>query len=217
MKKDSILLSVTRFVRRILAKEGTGHDWWHIERVLNNARLICKSMKADMFVVKLAILLHDVGDRKVISKENDDPTIARNFLMKQKVPTDTIEKVMFIIENMSFSKNLNNKKEGVPIEFYIVQDADRLDAIGAIGIARAFSFGGSRARPIHDPTLKAQKLSTTKNYKKLQSSTYHHFYEKLLLLKNLMNTTAAKKIAEKRHSYMENFLKEFLLEWEGKR
>ncbi len=216
MKKEIILKNTIAFVKEKLNGEGTGHDWWHIERVLNNTKLICKTEKADMFIVSLAVLLHDVGDRKVINKEDDDYSIAENFLKKQKVDSGSIERIMFIIKNMSFSKNLNVKRVSEPIEFYIVQDADRLDAIGAIGIARAFAFGGSRSRPLYDPTKKAQKATTVKDYKKLQSSTFHHFEEKIFLLKDLMTTKTAKKIALARHEYMKKFTKRFLAEWEGK-
>jgi uncharacterized protein len=217
MKKELILNRTENFVKKALAGEGTGHDWWHIERVRNNARLINKTEKADAFVVELAVLLHDVGDRKVIKQEEDDYTIAENFLMKEKVTDDIVEQVMFIIKNMSFSKSLNNKKDNVSKEFYIVQDADRLDAIGAIGIARAFAYGGSKDRPLYDPTKKPQKINSTKSYRKLNSSTFHHFEEKLLLLKDLMNTKTAVKIAEKRNEYMKKYLKQFLAEWNGDR
>lgn len=217
MKKELILKKTENFVKNALAGEGTGHDWWHIERVLNNARLINKTEKADAFVIELAVLLHDVGDRKVIKQEEDDYTIAENFLKKQKVDNKVIEQVMFVIKNMSFSKSLNSKKDDVSKEFYVVQDADRLDAIGAIGIARAFAYGGSKERPLYDPTKKAQKINSTKNYRKLNSSTFHHFEEKLLLLKDLMNTKTARKIAEKRNEYMRKYLEQFLAEWNGKK
>lgn len=215
MKKELILKNTTIFAKEKLGKEGTGHDWWHIERVLNNARLINKTEKADQFVVELAVLLHDVGDRKVINKEEDDYSIATDFLNKQKVSVDVVEKVMFIIKNMSFSKSLNNKKEKAPSEFYVVQDADRLDALGAVGIARVFTYSGSKGRPIYDPTKKAQKIDTTQNYRKHNSSALHHFEEKLFLLKDLMNTKSARKIANKRHVYMKNYVKIFLSEWRG--
>lgn len=215
MEKDLILKNTINFTKKQLSEEGTGHDWWHIERVLNNARLITKTEKVDWFIVELAILLHDVGDRKVINKEEDDYSIARNFLKKQKVSPDSIERIMFIIENMSFSKSLNSKKEKAPIEFYVVQDADRLDALGAVGIARVFTYSGSKGRPIYDPTKKAQKIDTTKNYQKHNSSALHHFEEKLFLLKDLMNTKSARKIAAKRHVYMKNYVKTFFSEWRG--
>jgi len=215
MQRKSLVKQTEQFVKNKLNGEGTGHDWWHIIRVRNNAQAICKTEKADKFIVDLAILLHDVGDRKVINKDEDDYLIAENFLKENKASEDTIEKVMFIIKNMSFSKTLNNKLKA-SIEFYVVQDADRLDAMGAIGIARAFAFGGSKSRLIFDPTKKAQKIDTKENYRRMESSTFHHFYEKLLLLKNLMNTKTAKKIALKRHKYMQDYMKQFLLEWEGR-
>jgi len=217
MKKDLILKKTESFTKKALNNEGTGHDWWQIDRVRNNARLINSTERADGFIVELAVLLHDVGDRKVIKQKEDDYSIAENFLKKQKVSADVIERVMFIIQNMSFNKSLNNKKENVSKEFYIVQDADRLDAIGAIGVARAFVYGGSKGRPMYDPTKKAQRINTTKNYRNLNSSTFNHFEEKLLLLKDLMNTKAAKKIADNRNKFMEKYLEQFLYEWNGKK
>jgi uncharacterized protein len=217
MNKNTIIKKTENFVKDLLNKEGTGHDWWHIERVRNNAKLINKSENANNLVIDLALLLHDVGDRKVIKKEDDNYSIAENFLKKQKVSKDALEQVMFIIKNMSFSKSLNNKQINVSKEFYIVQDADRLDAIGAIGVARAFAYGGSKNRPLYDPHKKAQKINTTKNYRKLKSSTFHHFEEKLLLLKDLMNTRTAKKIAKNRDDFMKKYLRQFLDEWRGKK
>ena len=212
-----VVKQIERFVKKALKDEGTGHDWWHIERVRNSARLINKIEKADWFVVELAVLLHDVGDRKVIKREEDDYTVAENFLKKQKVPADVIERVMCIIKNMSFSKSLDSKKENISKEFCVVQDADRLDAMGAIGIARAFAYGGSKERPLYDPTKKAQQAISTKKDQKGGSSSFHHFEEKLLLLKDLMNTTAAKKIAKRRDVYMKKYVEQFLEEWNGKR
>ncbi len=217
MNQTGVIKNAEKFVHKALANEGTGHDWWHIERVRNNAKLICKTEKADPFIVDLALLLHDVGDRKVINADEDDFSIARNFLKKQKVPVQTIEEIMFIIENMSFSKSLNNKKDSASIEFYVVQDADRLDAMGAIGIARVFAYGGKVSRSLHDPTTKVQKFTSTKSYRKAKSSSLNHFEEKLFLLKDLMNTKSAKKIARERHVYMKSYVKQFLLEWKGKR
>ena len=212
-----VIQKTEKYVRKALDKEGTGHDWWHIERVRNSAKQICKSEKADWFIVELAVLLHDIGDRKVLKKEEDDHSIAEKFLKKQKVSPEIIEQVMFIIENMSFSKSLNSKRKSAPTEFYVVQDADRLDAIGAIGIARAFAFGGSKSRPLYDPTKKVQSVTSTKNYRKMESSTFHHFEEKLLKLDKLMNTRAAKKVARERNIFMKEYLKQFLAEWKGKK
>lgn len=217
MNKSLILKRVESFTKKALAGEGTGHDWWHIERVRNNARLINAKEKADAFVIELAVLLHDVGDRKVIHKDEDDYTIAENILKKQKVSPEVIDHVLHIIMHMSFSHSLANKRVDFSKEFYVVQDADRLDAIGAIGIARAFAYGGSKSRPLYNPTKKAQKINTTKNYRKMQSSTFHHFEEKLLLLKDLMNTKTAKHIAQKRNAFMQKYLTQFLAEWNGQR
>jgi uncharacterized protein len=216
MKKETVIRNAEKFVQKCLAGEGTGHDWWHIERVRNNAQAISRGEKnIDKFIVELAVLLHDVGDRKVIKKEEDDFSNADAFLKDQKVPDQVREKVMFIIQNMSFSKSLTKKRDNESIEFQIMQDADRLDALGAIGIARAFAFGGSKNRPLYDPTKKAQSTRTTKAYRKLNSSSFHHFEEKVLLLRDLMNTKTAKKIAAKRHAYIENYMKQFLAEWGG--
>ena len=215
MKKSLIIKRTEKFVKELLGREGTGHDWWHIVRVRNNAKLINKTENGNFFVIDLALLLHDVGDRKVIKKEEDDYSIAENFLKNQKVEKEDIEEIMFIIKNMSFSKSLDNKLEYASKEFSVVQDADRLDALGAIGIARAFAYGGSKGRPLYDPTKKAQKINTTKNYRKLNSSTFHHFEEKLLLLKDLMNTKTAKAVAVQRTNFMEIYLDRFLGEWDG--
>lgn len=217
MNKLKVVKDAVVFVKKSLAGEGTGHDWWHIERVWNNAKNIHKTEKGDRFVIDLAVLLHDVGDRKVIKRDEDDYAIASNFLESKNVPPQIIEQVVFIIKNISFSNTLNNKPQNFSKEFYIVQDADRLDALGAIGIARLFAFGGSKGRPLYDPSKIAQIVDTKENYRKMESSSFHHFYEKILLLKNLMNTKTAKKIAQKRHDYIEKYMRQFLLEWEGKR
>lgn len=215
MKKLSILKKAKEFVQQSLSGEGTGHDWWHIERVLNNARLINKNEKASNFIIELAVLLHDVGDHKVIHKVEDDYSIAENFLIGENVDVEIIEKVMFIIKNMSFSKTLNNKLDNISKEFCVVQDADRLDGIGAIGIARVFAYGGSKNRPLFDPTIEPKKIDSIDDYKKLKTSSFHHFGEKLLLLKDLMNTKTAKKIAQKRHDYMKKYMEQFMAEWKG--
>ncbi len=217
MKEKSILKQTKVFVQERLGTEGTGHDWWHIERVLNNVHLINKSEKANQFIIDLAVLLHDVGDRKVLNTIEDDYSIAEIFLKEIKVSAEVVDKVMFIIKNMSFSKSLNNKNASAPIEFFVVQDADRLDALGAIGIARLFAYGGSKSRPLYDPTKKPQLFSTTKSYKKLNTSSFHHFEEKIFLLKDLMNTKGARKIAQKRHDYVRKYTDQFLAEWYGKK
>jgi uncharacterized protein len=215
MNKEKIIKNTENFAKKLLINEGTGHDWWHIVRVRNNSKLINNKEKADQFIIDLAVLLHDVGDRKVIKKEKDDYTIAEGFLKKQKLNDKTIEEVMFIIKNMSYSKTLNTKRSDASKEFMVVQDSDRLDTVGAIGIARTFTYGGSRGQSLYDPNKKARKIKSTKQYQKTEGSIYHHFEEKLLLLKDLMNTKTAKKIAEKRHNFMVIYLKQFINEWEG--
>ncbi len=216
MNKKKVISQTVVFVKRRLEKEGTGHDWWHIERVRTIAKKICLHEQADYFIVDLAILLHDIGDRKVIGTDENDYTIAENFLKTLSLDPEIINTVMFIIRNMSFSQSFSRKQVNVSREFQIVQDADRLDALGAIGIARVFAFGGSKARPLYDPTKKPQRLSKTYFKRTEKSTSFHHFYEKILLLKDLMNTQTAKKIAKKRHEYIKGYMKEFLLEWEGK-
>ena len=217
MSKSTVLKKTILFVKKRLSKEGTGHDWWHIERVYNNARAINKKEKADHFIVGLTVLLHDVGDRKVLGTVEDDYSIAENFLRKVKVSENDIKEVLFIIRNMSFSHSLNKKQANISKEFQVVQDADRLDALGAIGIARTFAYGGSKQRPLYDPTKRPQNINTTANYRKLNSSSFHHFYEKILVLKNLMNTETGKTIAIERHKYLQEYMKQFLLEWDGER
>ncbi len=215
-KKDLIKIT-EEFAKDKLKYADPGHDFFHIQRVRSNAKLINTKEQANLSIVDLAILLHDVGDRKIIRQENDDYSIARNFLLAQKLDSKIVDSVMFVIENMSFSRTLNSKVKNASKELCVVQDADRMDAIGAIGIARAFVFGGSRNRPMYDPNKKAQNINNTKNYQKMESSTFHHFEEKLLLLKNLMNTKTAKSIATHRHKFMKRYLKEFLAEWKGER
>lgn len=215
MHRDRVTANAEAFVKKQLSGEGTGHDWWHIERVRSTARRIHKFEGGSWFIIDMALLLHDVGDYKVIGKKEDDYTIAENFLTSQNVPADIIKRVMFIIKNMSYSKSIGSKMTTQPIEFSIVQDADRLDAIGAIGIARAFAYGGSKGKQLYDPTLKAQEYETTEAYRATTGSTYHHFEEKLLRIKDMLNTSTARAIANKRDQYMREFLAQFLGEWNG--
>jgi len=217
MQKAAVIRKTEAYVRKRLEGEPTGHDWWHIVRVRNNAQAILRTEKADRFIVGMALLLHDVGDRKVIGKLEDDYTIAEKWLRKCGVPDDPRKEIMSIIQNMSFSASVGKKRESASLEFYVVQDADRLDAVGAIGIARAFAFGGSRARMLYDPKQKTQEFKTSEEYRKQTSSTIHHFYEKVLHLKDLMNTRTARKIAARRHAFTEKYLEQFLAEWEGRR
>lgn len=219
MNETEIITATEQFVKEQLLGEPTGHDWWHVMRVRNTARNIQSGEGGNLLVIDLALLLHDVGDRKVIKQENDDYTIAENFLHSLALEDTVIMDIMDIIKNMSFSSSLDAKPHAGErsIEFQIVQDADRLDALGAIGIARAFAFGGSRSRPLYDPEYEAQDFTSAAAYKQAQGSTFHHFAEKLFLLKDLLHTETAKAIASERDEYMHTFTERFLQEWEGQK
>ncbi len=216
MNKAKVIKATEKFVQKTLAGDGSGHDWWHILRVRNNAMHIAKSEKADKFVVELGALLHDIADWKFHDgTTTKGANITRDWLTKQKVPNDSIERVCHIVEHVSF-KGAGEKNGINTIEGMIVQDADRLDALGAIGVARAFAYGGHKNRPMHDPKAKQVLHRNFTAYKNSNSATISHFYEKLLLLKDRMNTKTGKRIATKRHKYMENYLKQFFAEWNGK-
>jgi len=217
VNKSQILAKAEKFVRERLGEEATGHDYWHAVRVRNNARAILGSMgEGDSLIVELAALLHDVGDFKVAQAEENDSTIAQKFLEQQKIPPATIKRILFIIDNLSFGKNVDlHTTSNLPIEFLIVQDADRLDALGAIGIGRAFAYGGSCNRPIYDPNYKPNLNITREWYVKSKTPTIQHFDEKLFKLKDMMNTAAARQIAEKRDEFMHEFYDRFLREWNG--
>ncbi|HEU5121238.1 MAG TPA: HD domain-containing protein [Candidatus Saccharimonadales bacterium] len=217
MDTNTLREKTEEFVKSRLSGEGTGHDWWHAVRVINIARKIHAIEGGDWSIIELALLLHDVGDRKVIDKDDDDYSIAEDFLIGQNVSAVTINAVMSIIKTMSYSKSFDASERNDSIEFKIVQDADRLDAIGAIGIGRAFAYGGSRSRLLYDPDEKPQAFTSSGAYKKSEGSTIQHFYEKLLLIKDKLNTKAAKEIAVKRHEFMQRFLQEFLDEWNGQK
>jgi uncharacterized protein len=205
------------FVNEKLENAEGGHDWFHIERVFKNAVLISKNEACDVTVVKLGALLHDIADSKFHDgDETVGPRIAREFLESEKVDEEIITHVVNIIENISF-KGGNFEKKFTSIELSIVQDADRLDAIGAIGIARTFNYGGFKNRTLYDPKIAPISSMTKEEYKKNDSPTLNHFYEKLLLLKDKMNTATGKQIAQERHRYMEGFLAQFYAEWEGEK
>ncbi|WP_264565995.1 HD domain-containing protein [Flavobacterium sp. N3904] len=203
------------FVKEKLVNAEGGHDWFHIQRVYKNALLIAKGEKCNETVVKLSALLHDIADSKFHDgDETVGPKIAREFLKSQSVSESVIEHVIQIIDNISF-KGRKNEKQFSSIELDIVQDADRLDAIGAIGIARAFNYGGFKNRTMYDPQIAPNLHMTKEEYKNSQAPTINHFYEKLLLLKDKMNTETGKQIAKERHHYMEGFLAQFYAEWDG--
>ncbi len=203
------------FVKEQLKNAEGGHDWFHIERVYKNALLIAEGEDCDVTVVKLGALLHDIADSKFHNgDESVGPKTARMFLEAQNVTEETILHVIAIIENISF-KGGNFEQQFRSKELEIVQDADRLDALGAIGIARTFNYGGFKNRTLYNPEI-APKLSQSKEeYKKSDAPTINHFYEKLLLLKDKMNTDTGKKIAKKRHDFMVHFLAQFYAEWDG--
>ena len=203
------------FVKKELKGAEAGHDWFHIERVYKNALHLLKTEQADEQVVLLGALLHDIADSKF--HEGDEtlgPKKAYDFMSTIEIPEDVKKHVVQIIENISF-KGGNFEKNFRSKELEIVQDADRLDAIGAIGIARTFNYGGFKNHPLYDPAIKPNLQMSKDEYKKHQGTTINHFYEKLLLLKDLMNTETGKKMALKRHQYMEGFLEQFYAEWNG--
>ena len=203
------------FVKEKLDNAEGGHDWFHIERVYKNSILIAQEEDCDLTVVKLGALLHDIADSKFHDgDETIGPKTARTFLESENVFEETINHVINIIENISFKGgNFENKFSSKELE--IVQDADRLDAMGAIGIARTFNYGGFKNRALYDPSIAPNLNMSKEEYKNSNSPTLNHFYEKLLLLKDKMNTATGKKIALERHKYMENFLSQFYAEWEG--
>jgi uncharacterized protein len=210
-----IINNTILFVKNQLAHAEGGHDWFHIERVYKNALLIAEEEECDLTVVKLAALLHDIADSKFHDgDESVGPKTARAFLESQNVKEETILHVIAIIENISF-KGGNFEKKFNSKELEIVQDADRLDAIGAIGIARTFNYGGFKNRPLYNPNIQPNMSMNKEEYKNNESPTLNHFYEKLLLLKDKMNTENGKKIAQKRHDFMITFLSQFYAEWDG--
>jgi uncharacterized protein len=217
MKNETLLENTVAFVKSQLEHAEGGHDWFHIERVYNNTVAIAKNEKCDLLVCQLGALLHDIADSKFHNgDEAIGPETARKFLDGESVAEEIVEQVILIIENISF-KGGNFEKQFNSIELQVVQDADRLDAIGAIGIARTFNYGGFKNRTIYNPEIKPNLTMSKEEYKKTDSPTINHFYEKLLLLKDIMNTNSGKKIAQKRHEFMETFLEQFYGEWDGER
>ena len=205
------------FVKEKLENAEGGHDWFHMERVYKNSLLIAKEEDCDLTVVQLGALLHDIADSKFHDgDETVGPRTARTFLESQNVDETIIQHVINIIENISF-KGGNFEKKFSSKELEIVQDADRLDALGAIGIARCFNYGGFKNRALYDPEIKPNLNMSKEEYKKSDSPTLNHFYEKLLLLKDRMNTPTGKKIAVARHQYIEDFLSQFYAELEGRK
>lgn len=217
MNTTNLIDKTILFVKETLAQAEGGHDWFHIERVYKNALLIAVSENCDLEIVQLGALLHDIADSKFHDgDETIGPKTARTFLESENVVATTIDHVIAIIENISFKGGKVERKFS-SIELDIVQDADRLDAIGAIGIARTFNFGGFKNRALYNPDITPNLSMTKEEYKKNEAPTINHFYEKLLLLKDKMNTQTGKQIAQERHRYMEDFLEQFYAEWEGRK
>ena len=214
-EKELVIDNTIAFVKETLINAEGGHDWFHIQRVLNNAKLISQTEDANNFIVQLGALLHDIADSKFHNgDETIGPKIATEFLESQHVSSDVIEHVVKIIQNISF-KGGNTEQQFHSAELDIVQDADRLDALGAIGIARTFNYGGFKGRALYDPEIEPKLNMTKEEYKTSNAPTINHFYEKLLLLKDRMNTETGAKIAQKRHEFMEQFLNQFYAEWNG--
>jgi uncharacterized protein len=210
-----VVSATEEFARSELLDEGSGHDWRHIERVRNLARVIAGEEGADLYICEMAALLHDIADAKVAGDEETGQRRVREWLVTHEVEPPVIDRVMEIITTMSFAGG--NRPPMATLEGRVVQDADRLDAIGAVGIARTFAYGGSRGRLLYDADIPTQQHSSAEAYHASDAPTINHFYEKLLLLKDRMNTPYAKRLAEGRHAYMEAFLAEFYAEWDGER
>ncbi|MBC5991593.1 HD domain-containing protein [Pontibacter cellulosilyticus] len=217
MHSQKLLIQKTAdHVKSLLSGEGSGHDWWHIYRVWKNAQSIAiEEPTANVHIVELAALLHDIGDHKFHNgDETVGPRMAREWLERHNILEADIQHICTIIQELCF-KGAGTSSAMSSIEGRIVQDADRLDAIGAIGIARTFAYGGHKDRLLYDPEVKPVLHTSFEDYKASTAPTINHFYEKLLLLKDRMHTKAARRIAEQRHQYMETFLQQFYKEWEG--
>ena len=217
MNKELVIENSVSFVKNELKNAEGGHDWWHIYRVWKTAKHIAQQEEVDLFIVELGALLHDIADSKFHNGDEEvGPRKARAFLLLQGVEADAIEHVENIILHISF-KGGNLTQAFTSPELEVIQDADRLDAIGAIGIARAFNYGGHKNREMHNPHIAANLNMTKEEYKKSDAPTINHFYEKLLLLKDRMNTRTGKEMAANRHLFMEQYLEQFYSEWQGEK
>ncbi|AXT51742.1 HD domain-containing protein [Aquimarina sp. BL5] len=215
MIEDQIISKTVDFVKNTLHGAEGGHDWFHIQRVFKTSQNIAKDEDVDFLIVSLGALLHDIADSKFHNgDETIGPKVASDFLVSIEVDKRIIDHVVLIIENISFKGGNTSQKFKSP-ELDVIQDADRLDAIGAIGVARCFNYGGFKNRVLYDPEIAPNLTMTKEEYKSSTAPTINHFYEKLLLLKDRMNTKTGKKIAEERHRFMEVFLEQFYREWEG--
>lgn len=213
MNEEAVIQNIEEWVKVELLHEKSGHDWYHIKRVTEIAKVLLKNEAADSFIVIAAALLHDIADDKVTGDVDNALERIRNLLKSNEVTEDTIEIIIDIITTMSFKGGTGKKL--TYIEAQIVQDADRLDALGAIGIARTFQYGGAKGQAMYDPEIPVRGQMNFEEYRNGESTSINHFYEKLLLLKDKMNTPAAIKMAEEREAFMKNFLHTFMKEWNG--
>lgn len=217
MNREAIINSTVAYVKDSLQNAEGGHDWWHIYRVWQTAKHIAEQENVDLLIVELGALLHDIADSKFHNGDEEvGPRMAVEFLSSLAVDVDTIEHVENIIKHISF-KGGNQQQAFKSPELAVVQDADRLDAIGAIGIARAFNYGGHKNRTMHNPDIRVNLNMTREEYKKSTAPTINHFYEKLLLLRDRMNTKTGRQMADDRHRFMEQYLEQFYSEWEGEK
>jgi uncharacterized protein len=212
--QQRILANAANFAQEKLSADSSGHDWWHVDRVARTACKIAQVEKADVFICELAALLHDVADEKLNESEQAGQAIVMQWLQQQQVSAVILQHVMEIISSLSFKGG--NRPPMRTLEGQIVQDADRLDAIGAMGISRVFAYSGAKGRPIHVPGLAPRMNMTAKEYRNGKDTAINHFHEKLLKLKDLMNTEFGRKLAEQRHQFMLDYLQQFELEWEGR-
>lgn len=217
--RRKIITAAGKYARRITSADTGGHDWHHIERVRKIAAQIARAEKVDSWLPELMALLHDLHDRKVIGHGNENKGLqaTRRWLAAQPIADDEIEEIMYVIEHQSYASSGLRRKKLTSRAGQIMQDADRLDAMGAIGIARVFAYNGKQGNPLHEPSLHPNHKMSAAEYKRDQSTAINHFYEKLLKLKGLINTKTGQRLAARRHAYMKQFLTEFLAEWEGRR
>jgi len=227
MDRQEIIEKTELFVKETLSEDSTGHDWWHIHRVRNLAKRIACHEGADIFIVELAALLHDIGDYKFFQGDEEAGIVkVRKWLSSLEAPPSLIDKIVEVTSQISFIHTLTDKGKGkskknsstvtISKEIMAVTDADRLDAMGAIGIARAFTYGGFFNRLIYDPNIKPDRAITKEEYKTTKAPSINHFYEKLLKLKDMMYTPVGRKMAKRRHRFLKLYLKQFFKEWKGK-
>jgi uncharacterized protein len=217
MNNQDVIVKTIDFVKISLSEAEGGHDWWHIYRVWKTTKHIARYEEVNMFIVELGALLHDIADSKFHNGDEEiGPRKAKAFLESMNVESELIDHVVKIIDNISFKGGKLAQTFKSP-ELDVIQDADRLDALGAIGIARTFNYGGFKGRTIYNPEIKPNYNLTKEEYKNSDAPTLNHFYEKLLLLKELMNTQTGRKMAEERHAFMLSYLDQFYKEWDGEK